>query len=192
VKHSLRALDIIIATCALTAYAPVFVVAAILIKLEDGGPVFFHQVRLGRGRHPFWVLKLRTMRDGSVTRQGRWLRKAALDEFPQFIHVLRGELSAVGPRPLTPEDVRRLGWQRNQHDERWQISPGVTGPTQVFGAGATAEASWLQDRDYFRVRTWKTDLRLSGLSVLINVIGKTRARELWVASQGSEAGAACG
>ena len=80
-------------------------VIAAAIVLEDGWPVLFRQERLGRRRRPFTILKFRSMRDGRITRVGRMLRATGLDELPQFINILRGEMSAVGPRPLTESDV---------------------------------------------------------------------------------------
>ena len=91
---------------------------AAAILLLDGRPVLFRQTRLGRGRRPFTILKFRSMRDGEVTALGRVLRSTGLDELPQLVNVLDGELSAVGPRPLTEADVQRLGWTVPAYDFR--------------------------------------------------------------------------
>src|SRR5687767_15494704 len=94
------------------------VIPAVLV--DDGGPVRFRPPRLGRRRRPFSILKIRTMRDGRVTRVGTALRATGLDEIPQFLNILSGEMSAVGPRPLTEADVRRLGWTGVEFDFRWE------------------------------------------------------------------------
>jgi lipopolysaccharide/colanic/teichoic acid biosynthesis glycosyltransferase len=114
-------------------FAPVLAVLGAAILLEDGRPVLFAQSRLGRSRRPFTILTFRSMRDGRVTRVGRLLRATGLDELPQFVNILRGDMSAVGPRPLTDEDATRLGWLTPRHDFRWRVSPGLTGLAQILG-----------------------------------------------------------
>ena len=79
------------------------------------------------------------MRDGKVTRVGRWLRQTGLDELPQLVNIYRGEMSVVGPRPLTPEDVERLGWNASHFDWRFGSKPGITGLSQLLsGRGVAA------------------------------------------------------
>src|SRR5687768_10463402 len=96
----------------------------VAILLDDGRPVLFRQIRLGRERRPFEILKFRSMRNGRVTRTGRLLRATGLDELPQFVNILRGELSAVGPRPVTAGDAERYGWSGAEANDRWRINPG--------------------------------------------------------------------
>ncbi len=91
------------------AAAPVVALAACAVALDDGAPVLFQQERVGLHGEPFNLLKLRTMRDGRATRVGGWLRSSGLDELPQLLNVLRGEMTLVGPRPLTSSHVQRLG-----------------------------------------------------------------------------------
>src|SRR5260370_2112020 len=104
---------------------------AVVILLADAPPVLFRQERLGRQRHLFTILKFRSMRNGEVTGVGRMLRTTGLDELPQFINILRGELSAVGPRPLTQADVQRLGWSAPEFDFRWTMRPALTALAQI-------------------------------------------------------------
>lgn len=122
------------ALAALILLAPLFAVATVLILLDDGRPVLFRQKRIGRNGAPFLILKFRTMRAGSqgraitapgdarVTRAGAWLRTLKIDELPQFINVLRGEMSLIGPRPEVPEYV--------ELDDLWrsvlEVRPGIT------------------------------------------------------------------
>src|ERR1700752_4085243 len=120
-----RILDLIAAATAGAALAPLTTLIALAIWLEDGESPLFLQTRIGHQRRPFTVFKFRTMRDQRVTHVGRWLRQTGLDELPQFINVCRGDMSVIGPRPLTAEDVRRLGWSDGRHDCRFAARPGV-------------------------------------------------------------------
>jgi exopolysaccharide biosynthesis polyprenyl glycosylphosphotransferase len=150
-----RALDMSGASLALLVLAPLMASIALAIKVSSRGPVFFRQPRVGRGGSGFHMLKFRTMYDGAdrhkeallprneadgffkisddprVTPIGRVLRRTSLDELPQLINVLRGEMSLVGPRPLVAEEDKRIeGWYRRRLD----ITPGMTGAWQVLGS----------------------------------------------------------
>jgi lipopolysaccharide/colanic/teichoic acid biosynthesis glycosyltransferase len=175
VEHIRRAYDIGFALLGCHVFAPFFVVAAALIKLEDGGPVFFKQERVGKGRRPFVILKFRTMQGGDVTRVGRWLRATGLDETAQFLNVLLGDMSMVGPRPLTKRDVDRLGWTQKEHDARWDVNPGITGLAQLFGGRAT-RASLRFDKLYAAKRSAWLDTQLIAASFVVNVAGKRRTK----------------
>ncbi|WP_198378196.1 sugar transferase [Neoroseomonas rubea] len=134
-----RALDIAGAAALLVALAPLMVAVAISVRVALGRPVLFRQRRAGRGGKPFTLVKFRTMHEGPgedaarLTRLGRLLRRCALDELPQLVHVLRGEMSLVGPRPLpmdylpryTPGEARRL-----------LVRPGLAGAAQAAGRNA--------------------------------------------------------
>jgi lipopolysaccharide/colanic/teichoic acid biosynthesis glycosyltransferase len=176
-----RMFDIAGAAGGLLFFAPVCVLIALAIVLEDGRPVFFHQDRLGERRRRFTILKFRSMsRDGRrITRTGRLLRATGLDELPQFINVLRGEMSAVGPRPLVEADVMRLGWTTARYDFRWSIPPGLTGLAQVVGP-RVPRASLFLDRRYIARQNLWLDLRLIALSFAVNALGKQRVRELLI------------
>jgi len=170
-----RAFDLVLSAGALHVFVPVQAAAAIAIRLEDGGPVVFRQRRVGRRREPFEILKLRTMRDGKVTRVGRYLRATGLDETLQFVCVLRGDMAIVGPRPLTEADLERLGWTGPEHDGRFAVRPGITGLAQVFG-GRGARHSRALDALYARRASLPLDLWLIGVSFAMNVAGKSRVR----------------
>src|SRR6478735_4185998 len=105
-----RMFDLLGSLAGLAVFAPAMTVIAVAVLIDDGRPVFFRQERVGYLRRPFQILKFRSMRDGRVTRVGRLLRATGLDELPQFINILRGDMSAVGPRPLTAADLVRFGW----------------------------------------------------------------------------------
>jgi lipopolysaccharide/colanic/teichoic acid biosynthesis glycosyltransferase/glycosyltransferase involved in cell wall biosynthesis len=169
-----RCLDVGIAAIALALLAPAFAVVAVLIKRDSAGPVLFRQRRVGRGGRQFSILKLRTMvdraddqreglrglnesaglfkltRDPRVTRIGRRLRRASLDELPQLVNVLRGEMSLVGPRPLVPEeDALITGFGRR----RLSVAPGISGPWQVLGPMRAPLEEMIQV-DYLYVADW--------------------------------------
>ena len=176
-----RIFDVAGALGGLAFFAPVMAATALAILAEDGGPVMFRQERLGRARRPFVILKFRSMRDGRVTRVGAVLRATGLDELPQFINILCGELSAVGPRPLTAADTERLGWSGAAHDVRWSVRPGLTGLAQIVGTRSAAEALALDQR-YIAEGTLLLDLRLIALSFAVNALGKRRMRR-WLLRQ---------
>lgn len=171
-----RAFDVVGALGGLVFFGPVMTVTTVAILLDDGGPILFRQTRLGRGRRPFEILKFRSMRDGRITRVGRVLRATGLDELPQFVNILRGDLSAVGPRPVTAEDALRYA-RFSDADVRWSVNPGLTGLAQL--AGTTLEESVALDRAYVRDRSLLFDCRLIAMSFVVNVLGKSRTRRLF-------------
>jgi lipopolysaccharide/colanic/teichoic acid biosynthesis glycosyltransferase len=140
VSRSRRALDVAAAGGALVVLSPVLALCALLVRLETPGPVLFRQMRVGEGGRPFTMLKFRSMRIGAggplvtapgdrrVTRIGSFLRSTSLDELPQLINVLRGDMTLVGPRPEVPE----LAAQYPQECRVvFDFRPGITGPAQV-------------------------------------------------------------
>lgn len=170
-----RLLDGLGAAAACAVFAPVAICIAAAIWMEDGGPLLYRQRRIGRGRRTFQVLKFRSMQGAAVTRIGRWLRRTGLDELPQFVNVWRGEMSIVGPRPLTGPDITRLGWDGVQLDWRFEIRPGITGLAQLL-AGRGACASRRLDRLYLKRQSLGLDLQLIALSFAVNLIGKPAVR----------------
>ena len=168
-----RALDILIATIALVVLSPFLLAAAVAIKLGSRGPVFYRQRRVGLGEREFEMLKLRTMVPGSdpvgvgtvvyrddprVTRAGRFLRRTSLDEVPNLVNVLRGEMAIVGPRPTIPAQVvDYTPFQRR----RQQVMPGITGWAQVQGrAGIPWEERIELDVWYVEHRSFALDARI--------------------------------
>jgi lipopolysaccharide/colanic/teichoic acid biosynthesis glycosyltransferase len=139
-------LDILFAFCILVVTLPIMLVCALLIKGTSRGPVFYRQPRVGKDGKIFNILKLRTMRDDAeaetgpvwarhndtrITLVGRFLRKSHLDELPQMINVLKGDMSLVGPRPERPIFVHKFNERIPQYYKRLSIKPGVTGLAQV-------------------------------------------------------------
>jgi lipopolysaccharide/colanic/teichoic acid biosynthesis glycosyltransferase len=168
-----RAADVALAGTALLATSPLLALAALAIKLEDGGPVLYRQTRVGRDGADFELLKLRTMVVGAetmgaglavdrgdprITRTGRLLRKLSLDELPQLWNVVRGEMSVIGPRPT-------LRYQVEQYDDhqrhRLDVKPGITGWAQINGRAALPWADRIElDVWYVEHRTPLLDLRI--------------------------------
>ncbi len=166
-----RGMDLIVSLFALTVMSPFFLIAAILIKLDSKGPVFFRQVRIGKDGEKFTMFKLRTMvedaearldelidldaldepafkirNDPRITRVGRLLRRTSLDEVPQFINVVMGSMSLVGPRP---EEEAVVALYDKRQRQRLAIKPGLTGPMQVAGRGGlNFEERLALERDY--------------------------------------------
>ena len=154
-KNLKRLMDVILAASALTLLAPVMVVLALLVRLSSRGPVFYRQERVGLDRRPFQLLKFRTMRLGAeaegspqwateydtrTTAVGSFMRRMRLDEIPQFVNVLRGEMSVIGPRPERPYFVERLERDIPYYGLRFAARPGVTGWAQVnYGYGASVD-----------------------------------------------------
>lgn len=141
-----RVFDVVAATGALLVLSPVFLVTAVLIKLDSRGPVFFHQERLGRGGEPFKVHKFRSMYLGAeklgvyemkddprVTRVGRVLRRLSINELPQFFNILKGEMSLIGPRPVMPHQPWDWSKATPAQRHRFGVKPGLTGWAQVHG-----------------------------------------------------------
>jgi lipopolysaccharide/colanic/teichoic acid biosynthesis glycosyltransferase len=174
-SRSHRVFDMVGAAAGLVAFGPAMALIVMAVLIDDGRPVLFRQERLGYGRRPFWILKFRSMREGRVTRVGRLLRATGLDELPQFLNILRGDMSAVGPRPLTPGDVIRLGWSGRQFDFRWSCRPGLTGLAQLAGARADDNALAL-DRIHAAAWSPSLDCQLIAWSFAVNAFGKTRIR----------------
>ena len=168
-----RALDLIVASVALVVTAPLLAAAAILIKLESRGPVFYRQRRVGRGGEPFELWKLRTMVPGAetmgagiyivegdprITRTGRLLRRFSLDELPNLVNVLKGEMAIVGPRPTVQEQVDRYTERQRR---RLEVKPGITGWAQINGRTSLPWPERIElDVWYVENRSLRLDLQI--------------------------------
>ena len=172
-----RVLDVFAAGAACALFAPAAAAVVAATWLDDRGPPLFHQTRVGRRREPFTIVKFRSMRNQQVSRVGRWLRLTGVDELPQFLNVCRGEMSVVGPRPLTGDDLQRLGWTDARTDWRFKTKPGITGLSQLFG-GRGARNSLRLDRLYLQRQSLALDVQLIALSFAANVVGKRALRRL--------------
>ncbi len=173
-----RSLDIVVASAALLVLSPLLALAALLIKLESRGAVFYRQRRVGRGGRPFEMWKLRTMVPGAetmgaglyvlegdsrITRVGRRLRRFSLDELPNLVNVVRGEMSLVGPRPTVQQQVDRYTERQRR---RLEVKPGITGWAQVNGRATLPWPERIElDVWYVEHRSLVLDLRILAKTV---------------------------
>jgi lipopolysaccharide/colanic/teichoic acid biosynthesis glycosyltransferase len=178
---------------------PVLVAAALAIKLDDGGPIVFRQRRVGRDGKPFTLLKLRTMvpnaeayradlehqnhrtgplfkmvGDPRITRVGHFLRATSIDELPQLINIIRGDMSLVGPRPALPDEVAQFDVE---HQERGTMMPGITGLWQVEGRDDPSFDSYRR-LDLYYVENWSIGLDLAILLATAGVVASRGVRSL--------------
>lgn len=185
-----RLVDILGSAAGLTVLFPLLVVVAFLIKVDSSGPVFYRQHRVGLCGRPFEIWKFRSMKQGAeqsgpqwaqaddprITRVGRWLRKVRIDEFPQLINVLRGEMSLVGPRPERPPFVQDLRKIIPYYDLRHIVRPGITGWAQVkFHYGASTEDAHMKlqfDLYYVKRQSFMLDLRILIQTMQVMLLGE--------------------
>lgn len=193
-----RSFDVALAGLGLALSWPLWLVIAALVKLDDGGPVFYTQPRVGRGGVTFRGYKFRSMHvdaeawfgprqaagdDVRVTRVGRWLRVTAMDELPQLLNILRGDMSFVGPRALMPEEIETPGAARVPlasipgYAARHRVRPGLTGLAQVFAdRDLPRRQKFRYDLLYIRRQSFALDLRLIALSLWITARGRWERR----------------
>jgi lipopolysaccharide/colanic/teichoic acid biosynthesis glycosyltransferase len=191
-----RVMDLVGSALALVLLAPLMLAVSALIRLDSPGPAVFQQVRIGRSGRPFKIFKFRTMvadaeerlatlegcneasggvlfkmtNDPRVTRLGRFLRRTSLDELPQLINVLRGQMSLVGPRPLSVRDCERMeALDPAMYSTRLEALPGLTGLAQISGR-RNLEPARILELDLFYVQDWSIDLDVSILLRTVSVV----------------------
>jgi lipopolysaccharide/colanic/teichoic acid biosynthesis glycosyltransferase len=195
-----RLLDILLSSLMLLLSAPVSILVAIAIRLEDGGPVFYRQKRWGRSGRVFTILKFRTMvpeadekfglkqaeeNDQRITRVGRILRATGFDELPQIINILRGDMSFVGPRALAvgeivfDEEGQRVDYEDTSgFFSRLAARPGLTGLATIYlPKDCPVRRKFRYDLYYIRKQSFRLDLRLIALSFWISFRGKWETRQ---------------
>jgi exopolysaccharide biosynthesis polyprenyl glycosylphosphotransferase len=170
-----RSFDVGFALLSLVLASPLILIIASAVKLSSPGPVFYRQERLSRGGRPFQILKFRTMRldaetasgpvwarrdDERRTRLGAWLRRASLDELPQFINVLKGDMSVVGPRPERPHFTDRFGQEIIRYTDRHLVKSGLTGWAQIHGLRGDVPIADRTAHDLYYVENWSLWLDL--------------------------------
>jgi lipopolysaccharide/colanic/teichoic acid biosynthesis glycosyltransferase len=187
-----RILDIVVSLIGLTCLLPLVLLMAVLIKLDSTGPIFFRQVRIGMRFRPFQILKFRTMVEDSsargksitvgddprITRVGWFLRKTKIDEVPQLINVLRGEMSFVGPRPEVPKYVELF---RHDYEEILKVRPGITDlasikyrdEASILGQSETPEDEYVRRVLPDKIKLAKEYIQRSSLIFDLSVICRT-------------------
>lgn len=188
-----RIFDFSLALIGLIFSIPIWVIVAIAIWLEDGRPILYKQKRLGKHERPFWLFKFRSMvknaedstgpvwameNDPRVTKVGRFIRATAIDELPQLINILKGDISFVGPRAERPELAARFKRNIPAFALRTIVKPGLTGIAQVYGRYDTPPQHKLRyDLIYIKNQSFILDLKLILLSFWITFTGKWQSRE---------------
>ncbi len=170
-----RAIDIFVSALGLIVLSPLFLVIAVAVKLTSPGPVFFRQERMGLDGRRFRMIKFRTMirsaeetsgpvmsrpDDPRMTKAGRFLRKFSLDELPQLVNVLKGEMSLIGPRPERPEFVREFAGKIPKYMLRHKVKCGITGWAQVHGLRQETPISKRIEYDFYYIQNWSPGLDL--------------------------------
>jgi lipopolysaccharide/colanic/teichoic acid biosynthesis glycosyltransferase len=182
-KHAKRGLDLLIALCLLPFFVPVMLVTAIAIKLDSPGPVIYRQVRVGKWARHFFCFKFRSMyvnaevrkaelmaqneadeivfkirNDPRITRVGRIIRKLSIDELPQIINVIKGDMSLVGPRPPVPYEVDQYQYD---YFSRLNAVPGITGLQQISGRSDITFKRWVElDLQYIQEQSLRKDIEI--------------------------------
>lgn len=165
-----------IAFILLIVVSPIIIGACCAIAIFDGTPIFFPQTRIGKHRIPFVIIKLKTMINEKVTRIGLILRATGIDELPQLWNIVRGNMSFIGPRPLTPQDIDRLRWNTSKQDLRFSVKPGITGLGQLVTVCDPA-ITLTHDHKTIRERSILQSLKILFLSVAILFLGKARIKK---------------
>jgi len=187
---SKRAIELLLSLAVLVLLFPVLLVIALIIRTDSPGPVFYRQLRAGKGGKPFELLKFRTMvpdaekdgpvwaavKDARITRSGKWLRESRMDEIPQLVNVIRGDMSFVGPRPERPHFTGLLAERIPYYAQRFRVRPGVTGWAQVryrYGASVEDAAEKLRyDLYYIKNLSLSFDLYIIFETLKIVFFGK--------------------
>lgn len=185
-----RVLDAVISLIAIIVLLPVFIIVSLAIKIDSRGPILFKQTRIGIDHKYFSLYKFRTMTidtpkycptnmfndsDKYITRVGRFLRKTSIDELPQLINVLKGEMSIIGPRPLIPSEVN-VHILRDSEDV-YSVLPGITGLAQINGRDNIDIVTKVKyDSDYVRNISFKTDIEIL-FKTVIKVLKREDIRE---------------
>lgn len=173
-----RVLDFIISLFALIILSPLFLIVSVCILISDGSPVFFRQKRVGKNNELFEIYKFRTMKRGTenvasndlsdanvkITKFGKILRATSIDELPQFLNILNGTMSLIGPRPLIPEEtkIRELRQKYNVYSVR----PGITGWAQVNGRdNVSSEKKALLDKEYVEKQSLMFDIKIFFMTI---------------------------
>lgn len=184
-----RVIDIVSSLASILLLSPIFLITAILIKLESRGPIIFKQLRAGENSEPFYIYKFRSMSVDApniatndftnlgmfVTRVGKIIRKTSIDELPQLFNILKGDMSIVGPRPVILEEGDLIKLRKIYNVD--SILPGITGWAQINGRdNIDVETKVVYDHEYLTKRSFKLDIYILVMTIL-KVIKRTDIKE---------------
>ena len=182
---SKRTMDIVSSLVGLILLSPLFLLVAILIKLDSKGPIIFKQIRIGKNRKPFYIYKFRSMKIDApnlsteefinasdfTTKVGKFIRKTSIDELPQLVNILKGDMSIVGPRPVIEREVRLLEIRKECNVD--SILPGITGLAQINGRDNIDDYEKVKyDFEYLSKRNLVLDIK-----IIINTVLKVAKSE---------------
>lgn len=153
-----------------------FLISIIIFVIENDTP-FFKQIRIGKKKVPFQLIKLRTMKNNQITKIGSILRKTGIDEIPQLLNIIRGEMNFIGPCPLTQADILRLAWETEFYSARWNINPGLTGLAQLSPI-CHKKISFFHDMYYVKNKSFRLKVSILFLSALVLFVGKRNVKKI--------------
>ena len=171
-------LDIMGAFIALMVLSPFLIIVILSIWVVERKPAFFIQVRIGKNKEEFRIYKFRTMWEDKITGIGRILRKTGIDELPQLVNIVKGDMSFVGPRPLTFSDIKRLEWDTAYYNKRWGVGPGIVGLAQLAPV-CHKKMSWFYDQLYLEKQSIALDIRIMIAAAVIPLVGKQTVKN-WI------------
>lgn len=173
-----RVIDIIISILGIILLSPIFLITSILIKLESEGPVIFKQLRAGKNSKPFYIYKFRSMKANAptlstnefedanlfITKIGRFIRKTSIDELPQLINILKGDMSIVGPRPVILDEKELISLRQEYNVDN--ILPGITGLAQINGRDSIGNEEKVKlDYEYLQNRSLNLDIKIVFITI---------------------------
>ncbi len=170
--------DSIISLLMLVVLSPFLLLVLLIILGVERKTPFFIQTRIGKNKCTFRIYKFRSMDKGMITPVGRVLRRTGIDELPQLLNILKGDMSFVGSRPLTRADINRLEWNTPFYISRWTMQPGIVGLAQLAPV-CHKKMSWFYDCSYIKNHTLLLDLKIMMAAVIIPVVGKQKVKR-WI------------
>lgn len=170
--------DIFFSALLLLLLTPFLLLIVVLIVIIERKTPFFFQERLGKYKSAFKIFKFRTMHNNAVTPLGKFLRRTGIDELPQLVNILKGDMSFVGPRPLTQSDITRLHWDTNFFNKRWSVKPGIVGLAQLAPV-CHKKMSWFYDQLYLKKQSLFLDCKILVAAAIIPLVGKKTLKN-WI------------
>jgi len=149
-----------------------FIVSILILFVDKQSPIFTQQ-RVKINRHSFTIYKFQTFKNGNISKLGNLLRKLGIDELPQLLNILKNDINFIGPRPLTENDIERLGWDKPFYDRRWNVKPGLTGLAQLSPI-CHKKATLFWDNYYINNQSHLLDIKILIATFFILFFGKNR------------------